>query len=54
MAQERNIPVIVDPKGEDFAKYRGATVIKPNVTEVYAAAKAPQETSLGQSRRDDP
>lgn len=46
MAKERNIPVIVDPKGEDFAKYRGATVIKPNLTEVYAAAKATQETSL--------
>ncbi len=46
MAKERGIPVIVDPKGEDFAKYRGATVIKPNITEVYAAAKATQEAPL--------
>lgn len=26
-------PVIVDPKGTDFAKYRGATLVKPNLHE---------------------
>jgi D-glycero-beta-D-manno-heptose-7-phosphate kinase len=29
----RNKPVIVDPKGADFAKYRGATLVKPNLHE---------------------
>ncbi|MBI3236272.1 MAG: HldE protein [Chlamydiales bacterium] len=42
----KNIPVIVDPKGDDFSKYQGATVIKPNLSEAYAAAKLPLEESL--------
>lgn len=33
MANEAGRPVVIDPKGRDFAKYRGATVIKPNVHE---------------------
>lgn len=32
--------VIVDPKGKDFSRYRGATLIKPNKKEAYAAAGA--------------
>ncbi|MCH7555062.1 MAG: D-glycero-beta-D-manno-heptose-7-phosphate kinase [Proteobacteria bacterium] len=31
-------PVVVDPKGGDFARYRGATVITPNRREAAAAA----------------
>ena len=46
MAKARHVPVIVDPKGTDFTKYRGATIIKPNLTEAYAAARLPQEISL--------
>ncbi len=46
MAKARNIPVIVDPKGEDFSKYHGATVLKPNLGEAYAAAKLPLNASL--------
>lgn len=46
LARKEGIPVIVDPKGEDFAKYRGATIIKPNLTEAYAAAKLSQDASL--------
>lgn len=46
LAKEKKIPVIVDPKGIDFTKYRGATILKPNLTEAYAAAKLPQEISL--------
>ncbi len=48
MAKARNIPVIVDPKGEDFSKYQGATVLKPNLTEAYAAAKMASEFPLDQ------
>lgn len=47
-AKKRDIPVIVDPKGVDFAKYRGATIVKPNLSEAYAAAKLPPEAPLGQ------
>jgi D-beta-D-heptose 7-phosphate kinase/D-beta-D-heptose 1-phosphate adenosyltransferase len=32
------IPVIADPKGSDFTKYAGATILKPNLSEAYAAA----------------
>lgn len=48
MAVEKGIPVIVDPKGDDFSKYYGASVIKPNLAEAYAAAKLPSETPLDQ------
>jgi D-beta-D-heptose 7-phosphate kinase/D-beta-D-heptose 1-phosphate adenosyltransferase len=39
MAKERKIPVIVDPKGNDFSRYSGATILKPNLSEAYAAAR---------------
>jgi D-beta-D-heptose 7-phosphate kinase/D-beta-D-heptose 1-phosphate adenosyltransferase len=44
--KERKIPLIVDPKGDDFSKYQGATVLKPNLIEAYAAAKLPLDTPL--------
>jgi D-beta-D-heptose 7-phosphate kinase/D-beta-D-heptose 1-phosphate adenosyltransferase len=37
-ARRRSIPVIVDPKGDDFAKYAGATVITPNRREAVQAS----------------
>ena len=46
LAKKYGIPVIVDPKGDDFAKYRGADIIKPNLGEAYAAAKLSREISL--------
>lgn len=48
LASASGIPVIVDPKGEDFTKYYGASVIKPNLTEAYAAAKLPSEAPIEQ------
>lgn len=33
MARESGKPVVVDPKGFNYAKYRGATVVKPNIPE---------------------
>lgn len=32
-AQERDIPIIVDPKGKNYSKYRNVTVITPNKRE---------------------
>ena len=32
-AKRINVPVIVDPKGSDFSRYHGATVITPNTKE---------------------
>jgi len=40
-AREAGRPVIVDPKAQDFARYRGATVITPNRRELAAATGLP-------------
>lgn len=39
MAREAGKPVVVDPKGTDYARYRGATVVKPNVREAERSAR---------------
>lgn len=36
LANAQNVPVIVDPKGTDFSKYAGATLITPNMSEFQA------------------
>lgn len=36
LARARGIPVLADPKGSDFGKYRGATLITPNLSEFEA------------------
>lgn len=36
LARKRNIPVLADPKGRNFSRYRGATVITPNLREFEA------------------
>jgi D-beta-D-heptose 7-phosphate kinase/D-beta-D-heptose 1-phosphate adenosyltransferase len=50
-ARERGIPVIVDPKGTDFSKYRGATIITPNRKEAETASRIPilDDESLGRA-----
>ena len=45
-AKAAGVPVITDPKGVEFSKYSGSTVIKPNLSEAYAAAGLPSEVSL--------
>lgn len=35
-ARSQQIPVVVDPKGHDFSRYRGATLITPNAAEFQA------------------
>ena len=37
LARSRGCQVVVDPKGRDFEKYRGADVLTPNVAELAAA-----------------
>jgi len=38
MARAAGIPVLVDPKGEDYSRYRGATLITPNRSEFRQVA----------------
>ncbi|MCU7937604.1 MAG: bifunctional D-glycero-beta-D-manno-heptose-7-phosphate kinase/D-glycero-beta-D-manno-heptose 1-phosphate adenylyltransferase HldE [Candidatus Thiodiazotropha sp. (ex Dulcina madagascariensis)] len=35
-ANKQGIPVLVDPKGSDFSRYRGATLLTPNLKEFQA------------------
>ncbi len=35
-ARQTGVPVLIDPKGTDFERYRGATLITPNMTEFEA------------------
>lgn len=45
-------PVIVDPKGIDYARYRGATVVAPNVQEAERAASRDGATDLAEIARE--
>jgi D-beta-D-heptose 7-phosphate kinase/D-beta-D-heptose 1-phosphate adenosyltransferase len=38
LCNEKNIPVLVDPKGSDFSRYTGASLITPNLSEFEAVA----------------
>jgi D-beta-D-heptose 7-phosphate kinase/D-beta-D-heptose 1-phosphate adenosyltransferase len=45
LCRDAGVPVLVDPKGTDFSKYRGASLITPNQAEFEAVA--------GHSESDD-
>lgn len=36
IARNEKVPVLIDPKGTDFEKYRGATLLTPNMSEFEA------------------
>jgi rfaE bifunctional protein kinase chain/domain len=40
VGKKRGIPVVIDPKGRDYTKYAGGTVITPNVLELEVATGA--------------
>lgn len=39
LAQKYHKPILVDPKGDDYSKYKGATLITPNKKEASLASK---------------
>ncbi len=39
LAGQHQTPIVVDPKGADYTKYRGATVVKPNIHEAERVTK---------------
>lgn len=46
-ARAHNVPVLADPKGQDFSAYRGATVLTPNLSELEAVVGAcPDDATL--------
>lgn len=44
-ARRANVPVLIDPKGADFERYRGATLLTPNLSEFEAV--------VGHCKNDD-
>lgn len=43
-ARSAGLPVIVDPKGTDFSRYRGASVLTPNRRELAEATRMPVDS----------
>jgi D-beta-D-heptose 7-phosphate kinase/D-beta-D-heptose 1-phosphate adenosyltransferase len=43
-AARQQLPVVVDPKAQDLSRYRGATVITPNLKEAIAASGSTYES----------
>ena len=50
-AKKNNIMLIADPKGVNFAKYRGVYLIKPNLSEAYAAANLTPQDPLEEAAK---
>lgn len=49
-AKKRGVPVISDPKGNDFTRYEGSTILKPNLSEAFAAVPSSCSTLLEASK----
>ena len=49
-ARAQGIPVLVDPKGRDWARYRGATTMKPNLGELAEVTGLRSSDSRGLER----
>lgn len=53
MARQANKPVLIDPKGQDFSIYRGATLLTPNRSEFESiVGGCPDDTCLADCARD--
>jgi D-beta-D-heptose 7-phosphate kinase/D-beta-D-heptose 1-phosphate adenosyltransferase len=46
IAREKKVPIVVDPKGSNFYKYKFANVLKPNLKEAYIAANLDKKEKL--------
>jgi rfaE bifunctional protein kinase chain/domain len=40
LARKKGLPILVDPKGTDYQRYRGATLVTPNRSEMQQAVGA--------------
>ena len=56
ICRQRGVPVLVDPKGTDFARYRGANILTPNLSEfeaIVGPVRTPAEIARqGESLRE--
>lgn len=53
LCKERNVPVLVDPKGRDYSRYQGAFAITPNSREAQEVTGIAIDTSGGLRRAAD-
>jgi D-beta-D-heptose 7-phosphate kinase/D-beta-D-heptose 1-phosphate adenosyltransferase len=44
--RQRNIPIIVDPKGKNYQKYKGCSLIKPNKKEAIEASRLALDVAI--------
>ncbi|MGB1547639.1 MAG: D-glycero-beta-D-manno-heptose-7-phosphate kinase [Alphaproteobacteria bacterium] len=44
LAKKAKVPALVDPKGFDYSRYRGATLLSPNLRELHEATLLPVAT----------
>lgn len=53
-ARKRGVPVLVDPKGSDYSRYRGATLVTPNRKEAEQALgrKLPDQRAVADGARE--
>jgi D-beta-D-heptose 7-phosphate kinase/D-beta-D-heptose 1-phosphate adenosyltransferase len=51
MARTQGVPCITDPKGTDFHRYAGSTILKPNASETLSAAPPHATSSLEEAAR---
>ena len=52
-ARRRNLPVVVDPKGRDYRRYRGASLVTPNrreLSEAIGSAVADEDSLISGAR----
>ena len=47
VAKANRVPVFVDPKSDDFSRYRGVTCLTPNLKELASAAKIAVDDEAG-------
>lgn len=49
LGREAEVPILIDPKGSDFSRYRGASIITPNLVEFEAVVGAcPDHNALAE------
>lgn len=53
LARQANKPIIVDPKGRHFSKYRGATLVTPNLKEAEQALQRKINHENNQNDQND-
>jgi D-beta-D-heptose 7-phosphate kinase / D-beta-D-heptose 1-phosphate adenosyltransferase len=53
MASAAGVPAVVDPKAPTFARYRGATIVKPNAAEGRAALRRAEPVPVPRAEDDE-